>query len=355
MGRKRGATRDSKRPPRPRLFVGSSSEGKRVVEAIQRNLSDWAEVAPWEYIFEPSDYTLESLVKEMDRAQFGVFVFTPDDLATIRKKRVAVPRDNVVFELGLFVGRLGRERCFVLAPESAKDLHILTDLRGLTLLYFDSNRADNNLAAGTGPACVAIRERIEKWSAEVQRKQASRVISEEAEQAISAVLQVAARLIALQTGQDENQVRGFCHLFDASRKCLRPVAFYTGVRAPDDARLEVPCQTGEKSEQWYIVTRAFRENKLQCAEIDWKADLSKIVGAPRIWPDLKSVAAYPIRQPDNTVIGTVAVDSSKGLAATKWQKSSDLQALNDVLAALASTVGMIITKLNKEVNRVWIQ
>ena len=71
------------------------------------------------------------------------------------------PRDNVLFELGLFMGRLGRSRTFVIRPRG-ESIKIPSDLAGLTTAIYDSNRADKNYEAAVGPACDNIRKLIHK-------------------------------------------------------------------------------------------------------------------------------------------------------------------------------------------------
>lgn len=98
-----------------RLFIGSSNEGADVAYKIQELLDGNCDVTVWKHgVFEPGATGIESLVQALDDYDFAAFVFTPDDLAKIRQKTESIPRDNVVFELGLFLGRLGRDRCFLL-------------------------------------------------------------------------------------------------------------------------------------------------------------------------------------------------------------------------------------------------
>lgn len=146
---------------RSRVFVATSSESLEYAYAVQENLERDADVTVWpQDIFHPSISALESLLKAIERFDFGVFVFSADDLVRIRGKRFGSVRDNVLFELGLFIGKLGRERNFVLIPGSNKDFHIATDLIGMMPLAFDDLRADQNLRAALGPACNQIRKAI---------------------------------------------------------------------------------------------------------------------------------------------------------------------------------------------------
>jgi predicted nucleotide-binding protein len=149
---------------KPTLFIGSSTESLDVAYAIQENLEHVAEVTVWtQGIFDLSKYSLDSLSDALDGSDFGVFVFTPDDVSMIRGTKKASVRDNVIFELGLFIGRLGKERNFIVLPRGSEDeLHFPTDLMGLTPALYDADRQDANLRAALGPACSKLTKAISK-------------------------------------------------------------------------------------------------------------------------------------------------------------------------------------------------
>lgn len=142
---------------KPKLFIGSSVEGLSIAYAVQSNLEHEAEVTVWSQgIFDLSQSSLESLVAVLGKSDFGIFVFTPDDIAIIRGESKKVARDNVLFELGLFIGKLGKKRCFILTPRG-EELSLPTDLLGLTPAEYEPNRTDSNFEAATGPACQSMR------------------------------------------------------------------------------------------------------------------------------------------------------------------------------------------------------
>src|SRR4051812_47258212 len=124
---------------KPRIFLGSSGQQEKLVQALTRGLEDVADVDPWTTVFNPGVSTLDRLVELTREVDFAPFVFAPDDWATKRtspdtSSGEASPRDNVVFEAGLFGGALGIRRTFILHANGAK---LPTDLLGLTSIRYD--------------------------------------------------------------------------------------------------------------------------------------------------------------------------------------------------------------------------
>lgn len=143
-------------PDRPRMFIGSSGEGLPVARALQAELEFDADVTIWSQgVFGLSQATLETLTASVREYDFAVLVLTPDDVVTKRDSTQSAPRDNVVFEAGLFIGALGRGRAFfVVNREEAIDLP--SDLAGITLAQYRP-RLDGNLQAAVGVVATNIR------------------------------------------------------------------------------------------------------------------------------------------------------------------------------------------------------
>ena len=147
---------------KPRVFIGSSVEGLSVAYAVQQNLDNDAEITVWNQgVFELSATTIESLNGVISDSDFGIFVFSPDDQVRMRGSDSLTVRDNVLFEMGLFIGKLGRERVFFLLPEKT-DMRIPSDLLGITPAKYKPNRSDNKLQAATAPASHNMRLIIQK-------------------------------------------------------------------------------------------------------------------------------------------------------------------------------------------------
>ncbi|WP_420211110.1 TIR domain-containing protein [Burkholderia aenigmatica] len=132
---------------RPRVFFISSKESLEVAKALRHGLryTD-ADSILWsdDEIFPAGAYPLEALEAEVDRADFGVAIAHPDDIVRSRKHQTAAPRDNVIFELGFFMSRLGRKRTFLLVPTMSEELKMPSDFKGITPIMYPplSGKAD---------------------------------------------------------------------------------------------------------------------------------------------------------------------------------------------------------------------
>lgn len=151
---------DSKRT----LFIGSSTASLPAANVLQGQLQHDADVNVWNQgIFGVSDYTLDRLLRATKEFDFAAFVFGADDTVTMGRKRYLVARDNVVLELGLFAGRLGLQRTFIVLQKTLEELHLPSDLQGITPASFDwpedEKFADDykKLNAALGPAAQGIR------------------------------------------------------------------------------------------------------------------------------------------------------------------------------------------------------
>src|SRR6187549_3050479 len=130
---------------KPRIFLGSSGKQEKLLQELTRGLEDIAHIDPWTTSFNPGTTTLERLVELAHEVDFAAFAFARDDWTTISPPATpsadsgqASPRDNVVFEAGLFGGVLGMRRTFILHASGAK---LPTDLLGLTCVRYDGSTA----------------------------------------------------------------------------------------------------------------------------------------------------------------------------------------------------------------------
>jgi predicted nucleotide-binding protein with TIR-like domain len=130
---------------KPRIFLGSSGKQEKLLQALTRGLEDVANVEPWTTSFNPGTTTLERLLELVHEVDFAAFVFARDDWTTNSPPASdptgsgqASPRDNVVFEAGLFGGVLGMRRTFILHASGSK---LPSDLNGLTCVRYGETTA----------------------------------------------------------------------------------------------------------------------------------------------------------------------------------------------------------------------
>lgn len=153
----------AQRNPRPVMFIGSSIESLEIVRAIQSAFRyDDFIVRPWTSggVFGVSRFPMEDLERQVRTSDFAVLVLGPDDIVVSRKRISDAPRDNVIFELGLFMGALTRQRTFIVLPRGV-DVKVPSDLLGITPLTYAQGTPDT-LADRIGPVCNDLRTVVER-------------------------------------------------------------------------------------------------------------------------------------------------------------------------------------------------
>jgi hypothetical protein len=129
-----------------RIFIGSSSEELKLAEIAKKILEPEFDVTIWNDnvwdtgIFKINNNFLHDLLKATLQFDFGILLGTTDDKVKVRGKNVLQSRDNILFELGLFTGRLGISKCAFIVE---KELNILSDIKGISLARF-SKKEDSS-------------------------------------------------------------------------------------------------------------------------------------------------------------------------------------------------------------------
>jgi len=140
----------------PVIFIGSSSEAIQEANHILVSLERHPAVPKlWtKGVFQLSNTSIEDLWKACSESDFAVILLTPDDTTFSRGRETPSPRDNAVFELGLFIGALGRKRTIIVTPKDA-DIKIPSDLLGVTRLPYKPGRK-STLARRLNPVTRAL-------------------------------------------------------------------------------------------------------------------------------------------------------------------------------------------------------
>ena len=149
------------------VFIGSSTEGLRIAEAIHDGLEKciWegrklCRVEIWDETFSPSDIVIDRLLVNSRVYDYAILVVTPDDIQISRGTKHQSPRDNINLEIGIFMANLGRRHCIVVRPGNEK-VKLPSDLLGLCTVNYEytSNNPD---PAELRPTVNTIRLHIER-------------------------------------------------------------------------------------------------------------------------------------------------------------------------------------------------
>jgi CRP/FNR family transcriptional regulator, cyclic AMP receptor protein len=143
-----------------RVFIICSVEALPIARVIQNAFQhDRFLTKVWtDGVFRIANYALQDLEAEIDSSDFAIAIAHTDDLTESRGKNWPSPRDNVIFELGLFMGRLGRARAVLMEPREER-VKLPSDLSGVTTVPYRYMKGAD-AAALLGPACNALREHI---------------------------------------------------------------------------------------------------------------------------------------------------------------------------------------------------
>lgn len=148
---------------KPTCFIGSSTKGLLIGQYLQDGLKDYLNCTIWNQgVFGLSKGTLESLEDASQNFDFAILVVTPDDLVYKKRRNrgASAPRDNVVFEMGFFMGSLGRRKTFLVC-ERADKLDLPSDLAGIVLAMFSTDE-DKSLSTSIAEPCLRIKEAIDE-------------------------------------------------------------------------------------------------------------------------------------------------------------------------------------------------
>nr|WP_315382412.1 TIR domain-containing protein [uncultured Sphingomonas sp.] len=154
---------------RPLVFVICATEALAIAQAIQFSLQyDEADFRIWsDEVFRASQYPLEALDQVLEEADFAIAIASPEDIVTVRGTEARQPRDNVLVELGMSIGKLGRKRSMILVPRN-DGVALPSDFKGLTPIPYQAGPPER-LTELLGPACHQIRAVIREHKVRTDR------------------------------------------------------------------------------------------------------------------------------------------------------------------------------------------
>ena len=139
---------------KPRIFIGSSVEGLAIAEQVKNYLSDVGDCIIWTKAFAQNKSNLDSLIHQTKLSDFSILIATKDDVVIKKDEAKIEPRDNIIFEFGLFLGAAGLNRCYMMVQE---ETDLPSDLDGITLARFSMDLKKYN---SIDKRCEEIKELI---------------------------------------------------------------------------------------------------------------------------------------------------------------------------------------------------
>jgi len=152
-----------------RVFIGSSGEQKQLVEWLtgfmRSDYSGVLEPVPWTVPWAGGKYILETLLEFVETTDAAILFSTADDMTSYRETQRFEPRDNLLFEAGLFVAAHGRERTQLMVPQypagdPRQKVALPIDVAGLSYnsyQWVDGNPASTGLPTTARTVCNALK------------------------------------------------------------------------------------------------------------------------------------------------------------------------------------------------------
>jgi len=137
------------RKRKPTIFIGSCGDEEprqdmqKIVDLIKQ--CGCAEPRPWSRpgVLRMLELPGDGVLRNTEICDFGLFLLTPDDAVVRRSGRNPSaenkPRANVILELGIFLGSVGKERVFILAKGDRADDLMPTDFKGVIIEYYNTD------------------------------------------------------------------------------------------------------------------------------------------------------------------------------------------------------------------------
>jgi len=328
---------------RPKVFIASSKEAEPIAKAIQLNLDDVALVTVWSQAFLLGENVIDGIVRNLASSDFGIFVFAPDDTVKIHGNDYAAVRDNVILELGAFIGRLGKMRSFIICPEGVP-LRLPSDLYGVIFAHYKVEDVEANITVALSAACtevsMAIARQLEESENQLKSQEDERLrkLNELVENALEAVC----RAMSIPIAPHEAKLRVFVFRKEQDELVCRH--FWGPYRADEEVgktKFTIDPETGKR----VVVVKCYLDDATQRND-DSEFEGNDVTPLPEdfkgmkgsITRDIEYVLAAPIRNADGSVWGVVDFDASNadGIKLLKYDNS------RFVITRLACHLGYVL-------------
>jgi len=158
---------------RPNIIIFSSSQSLPIAKELEDNLREVCDCQTWDSCFLYGRSYLDSLLLLSLAYDACILVCGADDVTISKDASKPSPRDNVIFEIGLYMGRMGTERAMILAQTGVK---LPSDLDGITIWNFSPQ--DQSDGTHLGSRCLnAMKSYINVLARTPQRARISAAVA----------------------------------------------------------------------------------------------------------------------------------------------------------------------------------
>jgi hypothetical protein len=144
------------------VLVASSGEARTIARLLRDQLpTQWATTLWDEQVMTPGSSPWEGLIGIGQGLDAAILLLTADDIVQHRGASYPTPRDNVVFEIGLFMGLLGPERALLVQPAGLQ-LKLPSDLEGITKILYPMWTQDSARQRSIDRAATQIEQSLSR-------------------------------------------------------------------------------------------------------------------------------------------------------------------------------------------------
>ncbi len=152
-----------------KVFIGATKENAGALDMLVLLLGRMGiKTLRWTTAVEKGGVvSTELLATDKKKIDFAVLIMTPDDNLELRKEHYIAPRDNLVFEAGLYTSALGHDRVILLVPETVDPVRLPTDFAGFKYVKYKAPQgklqglSQERLKEALEPPAEEIRNKVE--------------------------------------------------------------------------------------------------------------------------------------------------------------------------------------------------
>lgn len=281
-----------------KLFICSSTPALDVALTLKNSLSKDFIVNTWrENTFQLGYHHLDSIIKASANYNFVLLVLTPDVVQTFNNNTSTSVKDNILFEMGFFIGVFGRERTFFIV-QNQDDFKLPSYVAGINCTDFIKPTEPDLLETSLHKCCVHIKNAINEKNDNHLDKQP---------QFVTDLLRVFCQSLASPFTAEDGKLRAF--LFKKEGQTLKCKSLWVpnNIDICESAGISFDINP-ETAKQVAVVMAAEKRSVCGVSVSILPDQLEGVHG--EVDKNLCYILAAPILGPHGEVWGTIDIDAS---------------------------------------------